>query len=181
MCSWQRTIILAIKRLNETCSLAKCLHEELRLRLENSILPKEFSDYITDELVEQVRSFFCRKVNVMVERVLRLHHRQQQQGEAVQLYFDGLKQIAANCQFTAAEYDGRIRDIFVAGLRKDQMLEKFYEKDDLLSRSLEQVFADALVFEGAKDNVLVTRDSYDQSVQFVDKRHSIKLDQIKKA
>ena len=36
------------------------------------------------------------------------------------------------------------------------MLQKFYEKDDLLSRSLEQVLADALVFEGGKDSVLAT-------------------------
>ena len=52
----------------------------------------------------------------MVERV-RLHHRKQQPDESVQLYFDGLKQIASNCQFTAAEYDGRLHDIFVAGLK----------------------------------------------------------------
>ena len=35
---------------------------------------------------------------------------------------------------------------------------KFYEKDDLLSKSLEQVLADALVFEEANDSVLATRD-----------------------
>ena len=52
------------------------------------------------------------------------------------------------------------------------MLQQFYEIDDLLNRSLEQVLAHALVFEGAKDNVLATRDSYDQLAQFVDKRHT---------
>ena len=120
-----------MKRLNETCSCTKCLHEEIHLRLKNSIRPNEFNDYTTNKLNQMVRSFFSRKVNVMIERV-RLHSRQQKQGEAVQLYFDGLKQTTAYCQFTAAEYDGRLRDIFVAGLREDQKLKTFYEKVDLL-------------------------------------------------
>ena len=61
---------------------------------------------------------------------------------------------------------------FLLALDKDQMLQKFYEKDDLLCRSLEQVLADALVHEGAKDSILATQDSYDQSVQFIDDRHT---------
>ena len=97
--------------------LTKCLHEELRLRLQNFILPKKFNDYTIDELIEQVRSFLHRKVNVKIERV-RLHHRKQQPDESVQLYFNGLKQMAFNCQFTAVEYDDRLCDIFFVGLRQ---------------------------------------------------------------
>ena len=39
----------------------KCLHEKTRLRLENAILPKNFCDYTTTQLVEQTKTFFRRK------------------------------------------------------------------------------------------------------------------------
>ena len=71
-----------------------------------------------------------------MERV-RLHRRQQQQSETVQAYLDALKQIAAKCRFAPSEYDSRLRDIFVAGLQSDEILQKFYELDDLLSKPLD--------------------------------------------
>ena len=61
----------------------------------------------------------------MIAERVRLHRPQQQASGSVQSYFDVLKQIAANCQFPGAEYDSRLRDIFVAGLREDQILQKF--------------------------------------------------------
>lgn len=46
-----------------------------------------------------------------------------------------LKQIAANCQFDPPEYTSQLRNVFVAGLRDDAMLQKFYEKEDFLSQT----------------------------------------------
>ena len=74
--------------------LTKCLHEDIRLRLENSILPKDFSDF-NSELMVKVKTFFKRKYNAIAERV-RLHRRQQGEIESVQLYAESLKQIAAH-------------------------------------------------------------------------------------
>ena len=107
----------------------------------------------------------------MVERV-QLHRRQQQQGELVQTYCVALKQIAANCQFSPGEYDNRLRDIFVAGLCDDTMWQKFYEKDDLLTQSLDEVLVFARPIEGARDSVLATRNHSSQadSVQTVNRR-----------
>jgi hypothetical protein len=136
----------------------KCLQEDVRMRLENSILPKTVDDYTVTELIEQTKIFFRRQCNAMVERV-RLHRRQQEPSETVQAYSDALKQIAANCRFESSEYDSRLRDIFVAGLCKDDMLLKFYEKDDLLSQTLDQVVTYARSLEGARDSVTATRDS----------------------
>ena len=72
----------------------KCIDEDLRLRLENSVLPKQLKDMRLSELVEHTRSFFRQKYNTIMERV-----RLQQTGETVHLYLDTLKRIAANCCF----------------------------------------------------------------------------------
>ena len=88
-----------------------------------------------------------------------LHRRLQQTGETVHLYLDALKQIAASCCFAPAEYHSRLRDIFVAGLRNDEMLQKFYERDNLLTTPLEQVLAFARMLESAMDSVAATRDT----------------------
>ena len=40
-------------------------------------------------------------------------------------------------------------EIFFAGLRSDEILQKFYELDDLLSKPLDQVLAYARTLEGA--------------------------------
>jgi hypothetical protein len=42
-----------------------------------------------------------------------------------------LQQIAANCCFTPSKYDSWLRDMFVAGLKSDEMLLKFYEQTDI--------------------------------------------------
>ena len=52
----------------------KCRDNDLRLRLENSVLPKQIKDVRLPELVEHTRSFFGQKSNPIVERV-RLHKR----------------------------------------------------------------------------------------------------------
>ena len=133
----------------------KCKDEDLRLHLENSILPKQIKDMRLPELVEHTRSFFRQKDNTIVERV-RLHRRLRQTGETVHLYLDALKRIAANCCFAPAEYHGTLRDIFVAGLRNDEMLQKFYERDNLLTTPLEQVLAFTRMLESAMDSVAAT-------------------------
>ena len=97
-----------------------------------TILPKDFSDFNTEESMERVKTFFKWKYNAIAE-IIRLHRRQQGEGESVQLYADSLKQIVAHCAFTNLEYECRGRDIFVAGLHDDQMLQKLYEKEDLLT------------------------------------------------
>ena len=106
----------------------KCIDEDLCLRLENSVLPKQIKDMRLPELVEHTRSFFRQKCDPIVERV-RLHRRLQQTSENVHLYLDTLKGIAANCWFAPKEYHSRLRDIFVAGLRNDDMFQKFYKRD----------------------------------------------------
>ena len=70
-----------------------------------------------------------------------------------------MKRLAANCCFAPAEYDSRHRDIFVAGLRNDEMLQKFHERDNLLTTPLEQVLAFGRTFESAMDSVAATRDT----------------------
>ena len=57
------------------------------------------------------------------------------------------------------EYHSKLRDIFVAGMRNDEMLQKFYERDNLLTTPLEQVLAFARTLESAMDNVAATRDT----------------------
>ena len=52
--------------------------------------------------MEKVRHY-----NAIAERV-RLHRKQQGEGESEQLYADSLKQIAAHCAFTNVEYEGRV-------------------------------------------------------------------------
>ena len=110
------------------------------------------------ELVEHTRSFFRQTYNTIVDRVC-LHRHLQQTGETVHLYLDALKRIAANCCFAPAEYHSRVRDIFVAGLRNDEMLQKFYERDNLLTTPLEQVLAFARMLESAMDSVAATQDT----------------------
>ena len=95
----------------------KCIDEDLRLRLENSVLRKQIKDMRLPELVEHIRSFFRQKYNPIIERV-RLHRRLQQAGKTLHLYLDALKRIAANCCFAPAEYHSRLRDIFVAGCKR---------------------------------------------------------------
>ena len=136
----------------------KCIDEDLRLRLENSVLPKQIKDMRLLELVEHTRSFFRQKYNTIMERV-RLHRRLQQTGETVHLHLDAWKRLAANCCFALAEYHSRLRDIFVAGLRNDEMLQKFYERDNLLTTPLEEVLAFARTLESAMDSVAATRDT----------------------
>ena len=133
----------------------KCIDEDLRLRLENSALSKQIKDMRLPELVEHTRSFFRQKYNTVVEQV-RLHRHLQQTGETVHLYLDALKRVAANCCFAPAEYHSRLRDIFVAGLCNDEMLQKFYERDNLLTTPLEQVLAFARTLESAMDSVAAT-------------------------
>ena len=71
----------------------------------------------------------------------------------MQAYADALKQIAVNCSFSGAEYDNRLRDTFVAGIRDDLILQKLYEREDLLTNSLDQVLVIARTLEGARDSV----------------------------
>ena len=138
--------------------LIRCLSEEMTLRLEDTLLPQHMGDFTADELINHVRTFFRRTVNMMVERV-RLHRRQQQTEETVQEYMTALKQIAANCRFDPPEYSSRLRDVFVAGLRDEMMLQKFYENENLLSQTLDQVLTFARTLEGARNSVAALRDS----------------------
>ena len=93
------------------------------MRLENAILPQEVTDFTTKQLVKKVQMFFRLKYNATVERG-RLHRRIQQKNENVQAYADALKQIAVNCSFSGVEYDYRLRDTVVAGIRDDSILQK---------------------------------------------------------
>ena len=65
-----------------------------------------------------------------------MHRRQQQAEESVQSYADHLKQIVANCEFSNLEYQNHIRDVFISGLSDEHMLQKLYEKENLLSLHL---------------------------------------------
>ena len=103
-----------------------------------------------------------RKCNAIVEQV-KLHRRIQREKEAVQEYAEGLKQIATNCSFKAGEYEDRLRDSFVAGLKDDSILQKMYEKEDLLTQPLDKVILLAKTLEGARDSVMATREATTES------------------
>ena len=61
------------------------LSEDVRLRLENALLPRQVEEFTMTQLTDYTWTFFRRKYNVMVERV-RLHRRKQETGESVQEY-----------------------------------------------------------------------------------------------
>ena len=102
--------------------------------------------------------FFQRKCNAMVER-LKLHRRIQREEETVQEYAERLKRIATNCSFKAGEYEDRLKDIFVAGLKDDSILQKMYEREDLLTQALDKVILLDKTLEGARDSVMATREA----------------------
>ena len=140
----------------------KCLDEGIRVRLENAVLPREITDFNIEQLIEKTQMFFQRKCNAIVERV-KLHRRVQLEEEAVQEYAEGLKRIATNCSFKAGEYEDRLRDIFVAGLKDDSILRKMYEKEDLLTQPLDKVILLAKTLQGARDSVMATREATTES------------------
>ena len=47
------------------------------------------------------------------------------------------------------------------------MLQKFYEKEDLLTQTLDQVLTFARTLEGARDSVMVTRENRDAVFHYV--------------
>ena len=49
----------------------------------------------------------------------------------------------------------------MAGLHDDQMLQKLYEKENLLTLTLDQVLTLARTLKGAKESVIATRDRSD--------------------
>ena len=140
----------------------KCLDEGIRMRLENAVLPREITDFNVEQLIEKNQMFFHRKCDAIVERV-KLHRRIQREEEAAQEYAEGLKRIATNCSFKAGEYEDRLRDIFVAGLKDDSILQKMYEKEDLLTQPLDKVILLAKTLEGARDSVMATREATTES------------------
>ena len=140
----------------------KSLDEGIRMRLKNVVLPREITDFNVEQLIEKTQMFFQRKCNAIVERV-KLHRRIQREEEAVQKYAKGLKRIATNCSFKAGEYEDRLRDIFVAGLKDDSTLQKMYEKEDLLMQTLDEVILLAKTLEGARDSVMATREAMTES------------------
>ena len=65
------------------------------------------------------------------------------------------------------EYDKHLRGIFAAGLSDDAMLQKFYEKDDLLTQTLDKVLTFARTLEGAKESIMVMQDNSKTACQYV--------------
>ena len=128
------------------------------MRLENAVLPREITDFNVKQLIEKTQMFFQRKCNAIVERV-KLHWRIQRKEEAPQEYAEGLKRIAMNCSFKAGEYEDRLRHIFVAGLNDDSILQKMYEKEDLLTQPLDKVILLPKTLEGARDSVMAIREA----------------------
>ena len=132
------------------------------MRLKNAVLPREITDFNVEQLIEKTQMFFQRKCNAIVDRV-KLHRRIQRKEEAVQEYAERLKRIATNCSFKAGEYEDRLRDIFVAGLKDDSILQKMYEKEDLLTQPLDKVILLAKALEGARDSVMATHEATTES------------------
>ena len=94
---------------------------------------------------------------------MKLHRRIQREEETLQEYAEVLKQIATSCSFKAGEYEDRLRDILVAGLKDDSILQKMYEKEDLLTQPLDKVILLAKTLEGARDSVMATREATTES------------------
>ena len=94
---------------------------------------------------------------------MKLHWRIQREEEAPQEYAEGLKRIVMNCSFKAGEYEDRLRDIFGAGLNDDSILQKMYEKEDLLTQPLDKVILLPKTLEGARDSVMATREATTES------------------
>ena len=77
----------------------------------------------------------------------------QETRESVQEYLTAIKHVAANWPFMPNEYGSRLRDMFALGIRDDAMLQRFYEKDYLLTQTLDQVFTFVRTVEGARKSV----------------------------
>ena len=56
-----------------------------------------------------------------------------------------------------------MRDIFVAGLKDDSIIQKMYEKEDLLTQPLDKVILLAKTLEGARNSVMATREARTES------------------
>jgi transposase InsO family protein len=81
--------------------------------------------------------------------------RQQQPGETITQYVSALREMAARCDFTAAELDDRVRDQFVAWVASDEIRKRLFQEP--ASKSLTDVISLAITIERSMAEVPALR------------------------
>ncbi len=104
------------------------------------------------EIVRLLTNYFKPKINVVAQR-FKFHKRNQQSGESVQCYMNGLRKLAAACAY-GDFLDQALRDQFVCGLACPETQAKCLSEGGL---TLEQAIGLATSAEGARAGVSLMR------------------------
>lgn len=129
-----------------------CLSPKLFTLLNSLIAPAKPADKNFDELKSVLSKHLNPKPLIIPARHTFLN-RKQQENESISSFMAELRNLAVTCSYSDDILNIMLRDVFVSGLRNNQILSRiFEEKDDI---DLEKTFNIALAmekaFQGAKE------------------------------